>query len=57
MTTGSAAELHYLLEGPQDAPVVVMANSLGTTLRFSIAQRVLADLDAGTPGLQQGEQG
>ena len=34
MTTGSAAELHYLLEGPEDAPVVVMANSLGTTLRM-----------------------
>jgi len=23
---------------------------------FAVAQRVLADLDAGTPGLQQGEQ-
>ena len=34
MTTGPAAELHYLLEGPEDAPVVVMANSLGTTLRM-----------------------
>ena len=34
MTTGSAVELHYLLEGPEDAPVVVMANSLGTTLRM-----------------------
>src|SRR3712207_1182180 len=34
MTTGSAAELHYLLEGPEDAPVVVLANSLGTTLRM-----------------------
>jgi 3-oxoadipate enol-lactonase/4-carboxymuconolactone decarboxylase len=34
MTTGSAAELHYLLEGPEDAPVVVMANSLGATLRM-----------------------
>ena len=34
MTTGSAAELHYLLEGPEAAPVVVLANSLGTTLRM-----------------------
>ena len=34
MTTGPAADLHYLLEGPEDAPVVVMANSLGTTLRM-----------------------
>ena len=34
MTTGSSAELHYLLEGPEDAPVVVLANSLGTTLRM-----------------------
>ena len=34
MTRGSAVELHYLLEGPEEAPVVVMANSLGTTLRM-----------------------
>ena len=33
MTAGSTIELHYLLEGPEDAPVVVLANSLGTTLR------------------------
>jgi 3-oxoadipate enol-lactonase len=34
MTTGSTVELHHLLEGSEDAPVVVMANSLGTTLRM-----------------------
>ncbi len=34
MTTGSTAELHHLLEGPDDAPVLVMASSLGTTLRM-----------------------
>jgi 3-oxoadipate enol-lactonase len=31
MTT-DAVELHYVLEGPADAPVLVMSNSLGTTL-------------------------
>ena len=34
MTPGTMVELHHLLEGPEDAPVVVMANSLGTTLRM-----------------------
>lgn len=34
MTTRDAVDLHYLLEGPEDAPVLVMANSLGTTLRM-----------------------
>jgi 3-oxoadipate enol-lactonase len=32
MTTDETVALHHLLEGPEDAPVVVMANSLGTTL-------------------------
>jgi hypothetical protein len=27
-------ELHHVLEGPEDAPVLVMANSLGTTLEM-----------------------
>jgi 3-oxoadipate enol-lactonase len=34
VTPGNIVELHHLLEGPEDAPVVVMANSLGTTLRM-----------------------
>jgi 3-oxoadipate enol-lactonase/4-carboxymuconolactone decarboxylase len=34
MTTNATVELHHLLEGPEDAPVVVLANSLGTTLRM-----------------------
>ena len=34
MTDGSVAELHRVLEGPEDAPVLVMANSLGTTLEM-----------------------
>lgn len=33
MTTDSTAPLHHVLDGPEDTPVVVMANSLGTTLR------------------------
>ena len=32
MTTGDTVELHYLLEGPEDAPVLVLSTSLGTTL-------------------------
>jgi 3-oxoadipate enol-lactonase len=32
MTMGSAVDLHYLLEGPEEAPVLVLSNSLGTTL-------------------------
>jgi 3-oxoadipate enol-lactonase len=34
MTEGPTVELHHLLEGPEEAPVLVMANSLGTTLRM-----------------------
>ncbi len=34
MTTGSAIEVHHLLEGPEDAPVLVLSNSLGTTLEM-----------------------
>lgn len=32
MTQGSTVELHHVIEGPEDAPVLVTANSLGTTL-------------------------
>ena len=32
MTAGSTVEVHPLLEGPEDAPVLVLSNSLGTTL-------------------------
>ncbi len=32
MTAGSTVEVHYLLEGPEEAPVLVLSNSLGTTL-------------------------
>lgn len=32
--TGVTVELDYRLEGPEDAPVLVMANSLGTTFRM-----------------------
>jgi pimeloyl-ACP methyl ester carboxylesterase len=32
MTEGSTVEVHHLLEGPEDAPVLVLSNSLGTTL-------------------------
>lgn len=34
MTAGGAVVLHHTLEGPEDAPVLVMASSLGTTLRM-----------------------
>jgi 3-oxoadipate enol-lactonase len=34
MTTGSAIEVHHLLEGPEEAPVLVLSNSLGTTLEM-----------------------
>jgi 3-oxoadipate enol-lactonase len=34
MTEGSAVELRHVLEGRKDAPVIVMANSLGTTLEM-----------------------
>ncbi len=36
--TGDTVELDYRLEGPEDAPVLVMANSLGTTYRMWDAQ-------------------
>jgi 3-oxoadipate enol-lactonase len=32
MTAGSTVEVHHLLEGPEEAPVLVLSNSLGTTL-------------------------
>lgn len=32
MTAGSTVEVNHLLEGPEDAPVLVLSNSLGTTL-------------------------
>lgn len=32
MNTDDAPDLHYVLDGPEDAPVVVLSNSLGTTL-------------------------
>ena len=32
MTAGSTVDVHHLLEGPEDAPVLVLSNSLGTTL-------------------------
>ncbi len=31
-------KLHYQLDGPQDAPVIVLSNSLGTTLEMWDAQ-------------------
>ena len=31
---GGTVDLHYGIEGPEDAPVLVMANSLGTNLRM-----------------------
>lgn len=34
MTARETVELHHLLEGPEDAAVLVMANSLGTTPRM-----------------------
>ena len=38
MSTGTTATLNYRLEGPEDAPVLVLANSLGTTLDMWDAQ-------------------
>jgi 3-oxoadipate enol-lactonase len=32
MTVGFTVEVHHMLEGPEDAPVLVLSNSLGTTL-------------------------
>ncbi len=37
MTAGSTVALHHLLEGPEDAPVMVLSNSLGATLAPSMA--------------------
>ena len=34
MTPEDTVELHHLLEGHEDSPVLVLANSLGTTLRM-----------------------
>ncbi len=34
MTTDGPVALHHLLEGPENAPVLVMANSLGATLNM-----------------------
>ncbi len=36
--TGETVELNHYVEGPEDAPVLVMASSLGTTLRMWDAQ-------------------
>ena len=33
MTTDSPVLLHHVLDGPEGAPVVVLSNSLDTTLR------------------------
>jgi 3-oxoadipate enol-lactonase len=34
MTAGSTVEVNHLLEGPENAPVLVLSNSLGTTLHM-----------------------
>lgn len=34
MTTNETVALHHRLEGPEDAPVLVLANSLGTTIEM-----------------------
>lgn len=34
MTQSETVELHHVLEGPEDAPVLVLSNSLGTTLEM-----------------------
>jgi 3-oxoadipate enol-lactonase len=38
LTTGGAPDLNYLLEGPEDAPVLVLSNSLGTAMEMWDAQ-------------------
>lgn len=38
MTDGGTPDLNYLLEGPEDAPVLVLSNSLGTALEMWDAQ-------------------
>src|SRR5918995_6992092 len=44
MSDDAVVELNHVLEGPEDAPVLVMANSLGTTLRM---------WDEGAPALRE----
>ena len=34
MTLGKTIELHHMIEGPEEAPVLVLSNSLGTTLQM-----------------------
>ena len=34
MTEEAVVELNHVLEGPEDAPVLVLSNSLGSTLRM-----------------------
>ncbi len=34
MKAGRTIGLHHLIEGPEDAPVLVLSNSLGTTLQM-----------------------
>jgi len=34
LSTGDAPDLNYLLEGPEDAPVLVLSNSLGTAMEM-----------------------
>jgi 3-oxoadipate enol-lactonase len=34
VTLGKTIELHHLIEGPEEAPVLVLSNSLGTTLQM-----------------------
>jgi 3-oxoadipate enol-lactonase len=34
VTEATTVELHHVLEGPEDVPVLVMASSIGTTLRM-----------------------
>ena len=44
MTTRNTPDLNYLLEGPEDAPVLVLSNSLGTAMEMWDAQApVLGD--------------
>lgn len=38
MTAGDAVDLNHRLEGPEDAPILVLSNSLGTTLAMWDAQ-------------------
>jgi hypothetical protein len=47
MTT-DGVELNYLLEGPEDAPVLVTANSLGTTFGMWDASAFFASITEAT---------